>query len=208
MASKVSPHSTRARKVSAKAGVSAPVSPRNNNVIQGLTKEDIASVVENAMESAMKKVNDSLQDAVKKTVDRMASTIGQQLSADLHSALRNINDDLQQLAQRVKDCEDRLNDVSSDRSAMPVPSAASVALQHQAFNIDKLDQLGKRENVRIRGIPSEDGEDTSQLVINLAKECGVEMAKNDISSSHRLQVENNTAAPILVRLVRKEKRWS
>ena len=44
---------------------------------------------------------------------------------------------------------------------MPVPSAASVALQHQAFNIDKLEQLGKRENVRIRGIPSEDGEDTS-----------------------------------------------
>ena len=199
MASKVSPHSTRGRKLTpaSKSGVPVP-----EPAVHGLAREDIMTIVETAMESAVQKIKSSIQDTVKTAVREMAATISQQLSSDLQTALRAINEDLERLGKRMKDCEERLKEVSEQ----PASTSEIPSLQLQAFNIDRLEQYSRRENVRIRGIPRVEGENTSQLVIDLAKECGVELSKTDISTSHRLQVKNPTMAPIICRFVRKEKK--
>lgn len=52
-----------------------------------------------------------------------------------------------------------------------------------------------------------EGEDTDKILIDMAKECGVPMCRNDISTSHRLQSRNGAKPPpIEVRLVRREKK--
>ena len=56
-------------------------------------------------------------------------------------------------------------------------------------------------------MPVVEGQDTDKILIDLAKECGVQMCRNDISISHRLQSRNGAKPPpIVVRFVRREKK--
>lgn len=209
LASKVSPHNTRRNgSKGSKGSVVAPVSPqRTDQTMLPVSTEQIQNIVESAMESAVSKIRGSIQEAVRSAVDQMATTIGQQLASDLNNAIRNVTEELEHLARRLKVCEERLNEIPDSTVAAHqhvTPVVAPLQKQRQAFDIDRLEQYSRRENVRIRGIPCNDGEDTTKLVLDLAKECGVEMSKNDISTSHRLQAKNNSTAPVIVRFVRKE----
>ena len=55
-------------------------------------------------------------------------------------------------------------------------------------------------------MPKKEGEDTDQIVLDLAKECGVEMFKGDISISYRLTTKNSTTPSVIVRMIYTEKK--
>ena len=79
--------------------------------------------------------------------------------------------------------------------------------QKQAFEMDKLEQYSRRENVKISGIPVREDENTNQLVVELASKVGVDLKEDDISVSHRLPQRNpNRPKPILVKFVRRDKK--
>ena len=184
---------TRAKKLASKDTVPAPGMSQDS---KPLTREDMEAI----MNQVIKKMELSMEDMVQKTVYRMAATISQQLSSDLRAALRNMSDELDNFAHRLKTCEERLNEKPAVQPASPTQPRHSTT-----FEIDRLEQYSRRENVRIRGIPFTEGEDTDKIAVDLAKECGVEMTKSDISTSHRLQ-SKKSPAPIVVRLVRREKK--
>ena len=66
-----------------------------------------------------------------------------------------------------------------------------------------------KDNVIIKGIPYHQDEDTDQIVIDLAKDAGVEIKKDDISTSHRLSASRQNSAEtvrqkdIIVKFVRR-----
>ena len=79
------------------------------------------------------------------------------------------------------------------------------ALQSQAFELDRLAQYSRRENVRLHGVPETADENTNDVVIAIASDMGVRIDEHDICVSHRLQKSRSMQErPIIVRFVRRD----
>lgn len=73
--------------------------------------------------------------------------------------------------------------------------------------IDSLEQYGRRQNLEIVGIPSSNGENTTDIVMKVADLIDVKISPRDISTSHRLKVKNKSQTPpIIVRFVSRDVR--
>ena len=62
------------------------------------------------------------------------------------------------------------------------------ALSLNVFNVDALEQYGRRENLRIHGSPEskEKQDDGENIVFELAKELNIDLKSCDIQRAHRL----------------------
>ena len=115
----------------------------------------------------------SIADIIKKVIVEMALTIEKTINSAVASALETIV----QLEASLKAENERLQKTVAD---------LRIKLQSQEFEIDKLAQYSRKENIRINGVPEEDGEETDDVVIGIACEMGVTIDRRDISISHRL----------------------
>ena len=72
---------------------------------------------------------------------------------------------------------------------------------------DDLEQYTRRDCLEIHGIPEITGENTDDIVKNVASIIGVELEESDISVSHRLGTSyQNQPKSIIVKFTRREKR--
>lgn len=74
--------------------------------------------------------------------------------------------------------------------------------------VDRLEQYGRRENVRIYGLEETPRENTTLKVIELAADMGVQLKADDISISHRLPISRrrqgaDAKKPVIVKFVRR-----
>ena len=76
-------------------------------------------------------------------------------------------------------------------------------VQLQKFELDRLEQYSRRESIRICGVDETTGEDTDDLVRELAADIGVTLKPEDISVSHRLPGRPGSTRPIIVKFVRR-----
>jgi chromosome segregation ATPase len=53
---------------------------------------------------------------------------------------------------------------------------------------DEFEQYGRRECLKIRGIPQLQGENTDEIIVKISSKVGVVIKEEDISISHRLPV--------------------
>ena len=79
--------------------------------------------------------------------------------------------------------------------------------------VDAIEQYGRRQNLEIVGVPYTEGENTNEIVTEIAKLIEVDVKPDDISTSHRLPVRSRSSsddnnrkaikfhAPIIVRFV-------
>lgn len=81
------------------------------------------------------------------------------------------------------------------------------------YEIDKLEQYMRRDNIRISGIKEEEGETEDILeakVLGLANNLGVELESRDISVAHRLgkptEGNKDRPRPVIVRLCQRKKK--
>ena len=77
--------------------------------------------------------------------------------------------------------------------------------------LNDFDQYSRRDYVEISGLPSKNYEDTNNIVMQVAKEIGVEMKMRDISTSHRLPRRSNSnidtndgSNPIIEKFIRRD----
>ena len=84
---------------------------------------------------------------------------------------------------------------------------------NESKKVDALEQYGRRSNLEIAGIPVKDGENTNDIVVEVAKLANVEMTKNQISTFHRLATKPKHNAidqaaqsshPIIVRFISRD----
>ena len=74
-------------------------------------------------------------------------------------------------------------------------------VQLQKFELDRLEQYSRCESIRICGIAETAGEDTDDVVRELAADIGVTLKPEDISVSHRLPGRPGSTRPIIVKFV-------
>ena len=80
-------------------------------------------------------------------------------------------------------------------------------LKEAKFNIDKLEQYQRKDNMRLAGItdPHLKDENTNEAVIKVAKDMGVVIKPEDISVSHRLgKVTAPYNRPLIVKFTRRD----
>ena len=89
------------------------------------------------------------------------------------------------------------------------PGILHPEVQTNRFEVDRLEQYSRRDSFKVFGVPeSGPQEDTSQMLVDLAKEIGVELRRDDISVSHRVYVSKKSSKPrpIIAKMVRREKK--
>ena len=134
----------------------------------------------------------SVAEIVRRAVVEMKPMIEQTIEAAVATALDTI---VPQLEAGLRAENERLH---------KTVAALTSQLQRQSFEIDKLAQYGRRENVRINGVPETEGENTDDVVIAIARDMGVDIDRRDISVSHRLPKPRALKdRPIIVKFVRR-----
>ena len=135
----------------------------------------------------------AVHDIVKAVMAEMAPLFERTIKAAVATAIEAM---LPQLEASIAAENERLSkEVGHLRSA----------LQSQAFELDRLAQYSRRENVRLHGIPETAAENTNDVVIALASDMGVHIDEHDICISHRLQKSRSMQErPIIVRFVRRD----
>ena len=107
------------------------------------------------------------------------------------------------------------DDVRSLRATLADRDATIAALQSEVQvlqdDYDALEQYGRRNGLRISGIPEQDNEDTTTAIVNLANDVlKVEppLQRDDINISHRLRKPRrpHEPAPVIVRFLRRTDR--
>ena len=88
-------------------------------------------------------------------------------------------------------------------------NSARDVLQDHEFRQDELEQYSKWDNIIINGIPESEEESTNDVVIKLAKDVGIEITHQNLSTSHRLgKPRGGKPRPIVAKFVRRDVRTS
>ena len=134
-----------------------------------------------------------------------------QIQAKLKATVQAANHVLLEAVSSLRD------EVRSLRSSLADRDATIAALQSEVQvlqeDYDALEQYGRRNGLRISGIPEQDGGDTTTAIVELANNVlKVEppLQREDVSISHRLKKPHNARpqdpAPIIVRFLRRTDR--
>lgn len=126
---------------------------------------------------------------------------------------------LSMLSSQVSHIEVKLKEgghsYPDDMSKRPSPALQRAHTDMLAWEHDKHEQYGRRNNMRIYGVPETQGEDTCQIVMDIANHIGSPLTVHDICTSHRLGYhrhprEGEGAAPprpIIVRFTRRDAKF-
>ena len=104
-----------------------------------------------------------------------------------------------------------LQSLAAQLKQVPVAGKVKAAVVEHDRRLTELEQYSRRDNIVIRGVPErEEAEDTSAIVVEVAKTEGVEISVGDISTSHRVGRKSQTMQakprPIVARFVRRDVR--
>ena len=75
--------------------------------------------------------------------------------------------------------------------------------QKQEWKLDAIEQYTRRDSIKIFGVEEKEGEDTNELVVNVAKSIGVNISTSDISVSHRMPSKTGKK-PIIAKFTRRD----
>ena len=131
-----------------------------------------------------------------------------QIQAKIKETVKAANQDLLEVVSSLRD------EVRSLRTALADRDATITALQSELQLLrkdhDALEQYGRRNGLRISGLPEVDNKDTTTAIVDLANEVLMvepPLQHEDISISHRLKKPRNARAqepaPIIVRFLRR-----
>lgn len=113
---------------------------------------------------------------------------------ELKNEIKGVVGDVKTLKTKVKSLEESV-------------TVLDQKLKEKDAAIDNLEQYGRRDCIEISGIPMLPGEDTKQIMLDIAVKLDVQLQLDEISTSHRLPQNRRGDSPkIIVKFVRREKR--
>ena len=151
--------------------------------------------------------------AAKNLVDSENSTSGAEQLIDYVMKTKKYGDYLKNLmAEVVEDkigprldyCEGQIHDIMIKLDAIETKQTTHDEIAYKVSRIktelDDLEQYGRRNNLRINGIPEKADENTTELVKTLANDkLGVSLDDRDFDRSHRVGKPGARPRPILVK---------
>ena len=84
------------------------------------------------------------------------------------------------------------------------PQSTASTVQTNSFEIDRLEQYCRKDNIEVIGFPEEEDENCVDIVKSLGEDIGVTIEDADISTAHRVKSKGRHGNPIIVRFVRRD----
>ena len=78
------------------------------------------------------------------------------------------------------------------------------AIRKNTSDLDKLQQYGRRENVRINGMPEEEGENLRNKIIKLGQVTGVDIRQGDNNVVHRSGPKGGRPHQVICRFISRD----
>ena len=109
--------------------------------------------------------SEQLADIVRQVMEAIQPIITQSVVAAVSSAMKAV-----------------MEEIKSIKPQPAAPAGADVkSTRVLRYELDKLEQYGRRENIKIYGIPESTNEDTTDVVVKLGNQLGVKLERADIS---------------------------
>ena len=134
-------------------------------------------------------------------------------NSDDREKLHEIYSCMKKLESQVHELKAKLNDNNEEMLNL---KAENIKLKQKlslnVFNVDALEQCGRRKNLRIHGSPEtkKKQDDGENIVFELAKELNIDLKSCDIQRAHRLGKKKKTAdaksRQVIVRFLSYKKR--
>ena len=107
------------------------------------------------------------------------------------------------IMQDVREDMDKKEKVQRERENNSLTNLKK-EVQTQNFELDKLEQYSRKENIKVFGLDEREGEDTNEMIVKLASDIGIQISQSDISVSHRLPGPRGKPRPIIAKFVRRD----
>ena len=124
-----------------------------------------------------------------------------------------INDTVKLLIEEVKSLKNKIQRTNRKAKSLEIENERlKKSVNLSLFKIDASEQYGRRENLRIHGIPGSKNnqDDGEEIVLKIAKSLNVDVQPCEIQRAHRLgkKIINNISKPrpIFVRFISHKKR--
>ncbi|KAK3933313.1 RNA-directed DNA polymerase from mobile element jockey [Frankliniella fusca] len=114
------------------------------------------------------------------------------ISRIVQGALKPLNETLQTLTDEVVTLKSELK--AKDDRISKLENLVEI-------KVDELEQYGRRNNLRIFGVPEKQKEDTDSIVMEVSEKIGVHLNFSDIDRSHRVGRKGSSDRPIIVKFV-------
>ena len=119
-----------------------------------------------------------------------------------------ISESIRELIKEVRELKQELKETSkAELKTVKIENERlKQAVNLQVFKLDELDQYGRRENIRIHGVPEsfDTKDDGESVVLNIANELNIKIKTEDIQRAHRLGGIRPNASkprPVIVRFI-------
>ena len=130
------------------------------------------------------------------------------------NVLKDINLTLKELVSEINSLRKALDNSKTEINKVKVENLTLKQIVNiNLYKIDDLEQYGRRENMRIHGIPeSIDSvdDDDEKVILKMAKDLNIKLKDNDIQRAHQLGRKrinpNSRPRPIIIRFVSFKKR--
>ena len=188
---------------------------------QGSVRDAVSSVIESKLEKLFKPPNkpspkhatrgkqvggpsspeNKVNDAIQQTLAKVIPSLCEIMTDAVIAASRHLAEEARKSSDQHTKEREELN-------------KAKTIIQTQHFELDRLEQYSRRDSVRIVGLSEASDpaqENTTQIALDLAKDLGVVLKEDDISTSHRVGAPRNLGTnrkprPIIVKLVRRDRK--
>lgn len=151
-------------------------------------------------------LDDDITEAISKLLDEKLEPI--------FDKLNTLQESLDYLYAQFDDIDVRVTNVDSTVNSfhygVQIQSLTN-ELNQLKKSMNDLEQYSRRDCLEIHGVPATDKENTSEIVVNVAKLLNVDLKPDDISVSHRLGTRKSDSGKqqtpgIIVKLTRRELR--
>ena len=138
-------------------------------------------------------------------------TNGNDFQNEVKKQLKEILDSMKNISDQINEIKNELMAAKRDISKITEENnKLKQIINLNTFKVDSLEQYGRRENLRIYGIPESNeniDDDGEQIVHDIAKLLNVDLDNWDIQRAHRLgRKRSNKPRPIIVRFLSFKKR--
>lgn len=135
---------------------------------------EICTISETAMQALNDQIQASVCEQVNVSVKAMAQSVADIISASLNERMSSIENENRRLTEQVQMLSIKVTELETHK-------------QTSELKMDDLEQYSRRSCLRIAGVLETKGESTDELVLDIARECNVEMCIADIDRSHRVR---------------------
>ena len=126
--------------------------------------------------------------------------------------LKEINRNMKELLQEIHELKEELAESKAEIKRMKIEnSQLKQAANINIRKVDEMEQYGRRENIRIHGVPEIIGnrDDGEKVALEIAEKLNIKLKTDDIQRAHRLGWRKRTMQkprPIIVRFISYKKR--